>query len=181
MPHRRPAVLLSLGVAAVLAVPAAPAGAAVSEAQRARAVEWAMTQVGHREKGHTNRSARIDRWTRAMGLRVPPARPWCGSFVHEAFRRAGVNLSARLIDPHRSYFDAKAGRRGLKAIPVKSVRRGDLLFYKIRPGLKASHLAIVRARNGDGTVKTVEGNVSHAVRALDRGLEHPVLAARVVG
>jgi cell wall-associated NlpC family hydrolase len=116
-----------------------------------------------------------------MGLKVPPCRVWCGAFVHEAFLQAGIRLSPRLIDPNRSFGDAVAHRRGLRAIPVRSVRRGDLLFYRIRPGLRASHLAIVRDSPTKGYVHTVEGNTSNAVRLNVRGLDVPVLAARVVG
>lgn len=187
MTRQRPRLRLRLAapvaVLAAVAVPGPPAASAADDLDAARdtAVKWAMTQVGHREKGTSNRSARIDRWTRAMGLRVPPARPWCGSFVHEAFRQGGVDLSARLIDPHRSFQDARAGRRGLKAITVEDVRRGDLLFFRIRPGLLASHLAIVRDRPSDGRIPTVEGNVGHHTRALTRGVGVPVLAARVTG
>ena len=175
-------VSVALCAVALLTVPTTAQGAGPSLDQaRDQAVRWAMTQVGHRERGTTNRSARIDRWTRGMGLRVPPARPWCGSFVHEAYRRAGIDLSARLIDPDRSYADAVSGRRGLRAIPIGSVRRGDLLFFAFRPGLKASHFALVRDTPSGGRVRTVEGNVSHAVRARVRGLAYPVLAARVAG
>ena len=28
-----------------------------------------------------------------MVLQVPPCRVWCGAFVHQAFRQAGVRLS----------------------------------------------------------------------------------------
>jgi cell wall-associated NlpC family hydrolase len=116
-----------------------------------------------------------------MGLRVPPCRVWCGAFVHQAFLRAGVRLSKRLIDPDRSYRDAKAHRRHLRAIPIRSVRRGDLLFFAFRQGLLASHFAIVRSRPRNGSVATVEGNVSNASRLEVRGLAYPVLAARVTG
>jgi cell wall-associated NlpC family hydrolase len=116
-----------------------------------------------------------------MGLRVPPCRPWCGAFVHAAFRQAGIQLSARLIDPHRSYQDAVAGRRGLKRIPVKSVRRGDLLFMALQPGKLASHLAIARGAPVKGKMATVEGNVDHRVSLEKRSLRFFVLAARVVG
>lgn len=173
-----------LAAVTALVVPgAAPGGTPVRglPAARERAVDWAVSQAGHRERGTTNCSARIIRWERAMGLRVPPCREWCGAIVHEAFRRGGIDLSARLIDPHRSYRDAVAGRRGLRRIPIGSVRRGDLLFYRIRPRLLASHLAIVRSRPRNGRVLTVEGNVSHAVRLQQRRLDVPVLAARVVG
>ena len=159
------------------ALPQAAHGATAK--QRDRAVTWALKQTGHHELGTSNRSAKIDRWTRGMGLSVPPARPWCGSFVHAAFKKAGVNLSARLIDPDRSYADAKAHRRGLRAIPIAKVRRGDLLFFAFRAGLKASHLAIARGRASGGSFSTIEGNVSHAVRQERRGTQYPVLAARV--
>ncbi|MBA3327489.1 MAG: hypothetical protein H0T43_04220 [Solirubrobacterales bacterium] len=154
-------------------------GASSGDAARSRAVAWGIEQAGTRERGTTNCSTRIDRWARDMGLRVPPCRPWCGAFVHQAFLRAGVRLSARLIDPHRSYGDAVAGRRGLRRIPRSQVRPGDLLFFAFRPRLKASHLSIVTSHPRNGQVSTVEGNVSHVVRRARRGLRFAVLAARV--
>jgi len=54
-------------------------------------------------------------------------------------------------------------------------------FSAFRPGLLASHFAIVRSRPRGGRVATVEGNVSNAVRLERRGLQYPVLAARVMG
>ena len=146
---------------------------------RDRAVRWAIAHAGLHERGSTNRSPQIDRWERAMGIRI--GQPWCGAFVHQAFLRAGVRLSARLIDPDRSYRDAQANRRGLRAISIRSVRRGDLLFFAFRQGLLASHFAIVRSRPRNGRVATVEGNVSNASRLEVRGLAYPVLAARVTG
>ena len=113
---------------------------------RARAVAWAVSQEGHAERRTTNCSSRITRWQRQMGIDAPPCEPWCGAYVHQAFLRGGVRLSKRIIDPHRSYADAVAGRRGLQRIPMSAVRKGDLLFFRIRRGLRASHLAIVRER-----------------------------------
>ena len=170
-------LLLPLALTAVLITPAA--APAATEAQRARAVSWAVSQTGHRENGTTNRSARIDRWERAMGLKL--GRPWCGALVHQAFLRAGVRLSARLIDPHRSYLDARAGRRGLKAIETSQVRKGDLLFFKFRSGVLASHLAIARDRARAGRIPTIEGNVSHTTKQESRATRYVVLAARVTG
>jgi hypothetical protein len=158
-----------------------PGAAARAASVQDGAARWAVAQAGTHELGTSNCSARIDRWERDMGLRVPPCRPWCGAFVHQAFLRAGVRLSARLIDPDRSYRDAVAGRRGLRRIAIGSVHRGDILFYAIRPGLLASHLAIVTRRMGGGRVRTVEGNRAHAVRVQTRALDVPVLAARVTG
>src|SRR3954451_19426645 len=169
---------LVLGLFAAAALPVSASARDMGKV-RDRAVRWAIAHAGLHERGSTNRSPQIDRWERAMGIRI--GQPWCGAFVHQAFLRAGVRLSARLIDPDRSYRDAQAGRRGLRAIPIRSVRRGDLLFFAFRPGLLASHLAIVRARPHNGRVATVEGNVSNAVRLEVRGLQYPVLAARVTG
>jgi hypothetical protein len=114
-----------------------------------------------------------------MGLKVPPCRVWCGAFVHQAYLRAGVKLSSRLIDPHRSYQDAIAGRRHLRQIAVSAIRPGDIVFYKFRDGVDASHLAIARSRPKTGKLDTVEGNTSHAVRLETRGTQYIVLAARV--
>ncbi len=170
--------LLVLGAAAVPAIE--PAGAAGTSAAREAAVDWAVSQVGTTERGTSNCSPKIDRWERDMGLKVPPCRVWCGAFVHQAFLKAGVRLSSRLIDPDRSFGDAAAGTRGLKRIELSQIRRGDLVFYAFRRDLRASHLAIARGRPHDGALETVEGNTSNAVRLERRGLQYAVLAARVV-
>jgi hypothetical protein len=171
---------LTLALAATLAalLPSAHAAAATS-ATRESAVTWAISQVGTREIGTSNCSRKINGWERAMGLKVPPCRVWCGAFVHQAFLQAGVQLSARLIDPHRSYLDAVAGRRGLQRIAPSQIGRGDIVFYKFRPGVLASHMAIARGRPRDGKLDTVEGNVSNAARVESRGVKYIVLAARV--
>ena len=145
-------------------------------------VGWAERQAGLHEDGTSNCSKAINRWTRAMGLRVPPCRPWCGTFVHQAALRGGTRLSRRLIDPDRVYDDIVHGRRGLRRIRAGSVRRGDLVLFKFRPGVRASHIEIVRGRPGsDGRVPVVGGNVSHRVELNRRGLQYVVIAARVVG
>ena len=160
---------------------APPAAASAQDMGRVRdlAVRWAVAHAGLHERGSTNRSPQIDRWERDMGIRI--GQPWCGAFVHQAFLHAGLRLSARLIDPDRSYRDAQAHRRQLRAIAIRSVRRGDLLFFAFRPGLLASHFAIVRGRPRNDRVATVEGNVSNASRLEVRGIAYPVLAARVTG
>jgi len=156
-------------------------GVSGSSSVRSKATGWAEKQNGMAEAGTSNCGPKIDRWQRDMGLEVPPCRVWCGAFVHQAFRRAGVQLSSRLIDPHRSYQDAAANRRGLRAIPIGKIARGDIVFYKFREGLLASHMAIARGRPSGGKLDTVEGNTSHAVRLERRGTKYIVLAARVTG
>jgi hypothetical protein len=154
--------------------PAAPAAAAPD-------VGWAERQAGLHEDGTSNCSTEINRWTRAMGLRVPPCRPWCGAFVHQAVLRGGVKLSPRLIDPDRTYDDIRLGRRHLRQIRVTSIRRGDIVLFRFREGVRASHIELVRGRPGsDGRVDLVGGNVSHRVELNRRSLKYVVMAARVV-
>lgn len=169
-------LLATAGAAAGVAP--APAHAA-TDAERRAAISWAVRQAGLHEIGTTNCSPQIDRWTRGMGLHARPCRPWCGTFVHEAYRQAGVRLSARLVDPDRTYADVIAGRRGLRAIPRSSVRPGDLLLFHFHGNVRASHIALVRTRPRRGVVRTVEGNISHAVHLKRRGVRYAVLAARV--
>lgn len=179
--HRRLAVLLAVIGCVLLGVLIPTAGGATDAGTsvRAAALSWAVAQVGTKERGTTNCSPTIDRWQRGMGLKVPPCRVWCGAFVHHAYKRAGINLSSRLIDPHRSYADAVAGRRHLRRISVSSIRPGDIVFYKFRQGMRASHLALARSKPKGGKLDTVEGNTSNAVRLQTRGTKYIVLAARV--
>jgi cell wall-associated NlpC family hydrolase len=172
----------TLGLVLLLAALLSPAGTAgaASGDFRAKAVSWALDHIGHREVGTSNCSKQITRWERDMGLNAPPCRPWCGAFVHQAFLQAGVRLSARLIDPDRSYGDAVAGVRHLRRIDPEDVRRGDLLFFAFRKGLRASHIAIARDRPWGGRVATAEGNVSNESVRESRALRYVVLAARVV-
>jgi hypothetical protein len=149
---------------------------------RARAVAWARSQRGMHEVGTTNCSPAIDRWEEHMSLAVPaapPCRPWCGAFVHEAFYRAGIDLSPRLIDPNQTYWDATQHRNGLRPIPKTHVVAGDIVFFELDPGVQASHEEIVLGRPRDGEVPTAGGNVGHHAVVTHRGLRYVVLAARV--
>jgi len=180
--RRRPAVIAMFAVCATALVTMVPSAGGATDVRASvgqRAVAWAVDHVGIREIGKTNCSPVIDRWERDMGLKLPPCRVWCGAFVHQAYLRAGVRLSKRLIDPHRSYADAVAGRRHLRKIAVSAIRPGDIVFYKFRNGVRASHLALARARPENGKLDTVEGNVGNASTLETRGTKYIVLAARV--
>ena len=158
-------------------------GAAGSAQVRERAAAWGVAQNGLHEVGTSNCGPQINRWQRQMGLKVPPCRVWCGAFVHQAFRQAGVQLSHRLIDPHLLL--RRRDRRAQRPAQdrVGDIQRGDIVFYNFREdeGLKASHLAIARDRPRGSKLATAEGNTSHAVRLEVRSLKYIVLAARVTG
>jgi hypothetical protein len=183
MPGRIAAVTFAV-IAGSFVIAGTTAGGATGSAEvRERAAAWGVGQNGLHEVGTSNCGPQINRWEREMGFKVPPCRVWCGAFVHQAFRQAGVQLSSRLIDPHKSYYDAVAGRKGLRKIAESAIQRGDIVFYNFRAaeGLKASHLAIARDRPRGSKLATVEGNTSHAVRLEVRSTKYIVLAARVTG
>ena len=171
--------LAACAAAVAALVPNAGSAADARSSVRSEALSWALEQVGLRERGTTTCGPAIDRWQRDMGLRVPPCRVWCGAFVHQAYLRAGVKLSRRLIDPDRAVRDAARGKRRLRRIAISAIRPGDIVFYKFRARVRASHLALARSRPRNGKLDTVEGNTSHAVRLETRGTRYIVLAARV--
>ena len=118
-----------------------------------------------------------------MGLRVPPCRVWCGAFVHQAFRQAGVQLSARLIDPHRSFYDAR--RRPQRPAQHPDQRRSSAATSSSTTSatdMKASHLAIARGRPSGKHAR--HGRGQHEPRRAPRdaaACSYIVLAARVTG
>lgn len=183
----RPAGARAFCVAAALVVlaaapaHAAPPGAATLEA--GRAVRWALTQVGVREVGNTNCGRTVVRWQRRAGWSVPPCHEWCGAFVHEAFLQAGVDLPSSFLYPEDVLDDARAGRRGLRAVPVRQVRRGDLVIFRWgNSASRADHFGIVthRHRPGDAFVRTVDGNSGNAVVTGRRSLRYAVTGVRIV-
>jgi hypothetical protein len=147
----------------------------------ARAIRWARAENGFHEIGTTNCAPAISRWMRHSGLAPESGicRPWCGTFVHEAFYQGGFRMSARLIDPNESYWDAMQGRNGLRRIPKSAVKAGDIVFFALDPGVQASHEALVLGPPVGGKVPTAEGNVGHHAVLTHRGLPYIVLAARV--
>jgi cell wall-associated NlpC family hydrolase len=178
------AALAALVPPAVVAAPAggAPApGAATPQAESA--VRWALSQVGVRERGESNCGGTVERWQRRAGWRVPPCHKWCGAFVHEAFLQAGLDLPSSFLRPEDVLDDARAHRRGLRAIPIRQVRRGDLVIYRWgTTPQRADHFGIATRRLAPGAtmVRTVDGNSGNAVNVSWRSLRYVVTAVRVV-
>jgi hypothetical protein len=179
--------VLAIGLALCVLVPASPAaaagppaGAATPEAERA--VRWALRQVGVRELGTSNCGRLVVRWQRRAGWRVPPCHEWCGAFVHEAWLQAGINLRSSFLNPEDVLDDANSRRNGMRAIPVRQVRRGDLVIYRWGDReTRADHFGIVthRYRPGEWFVRTVDGNSGNAVERGRRSLIYAVTGVRV--
>jgi cell wall-associated NlpC family hydrolase len=172
-------VLLAAGAAPAVGAPAP--GAATPQAESA--VRWALAQVGVRERGNSNCGGTVERWQRRAGWRVPPCWEWCGAFVHEAFLQAGLDLPSSFLRPEDVLDDARARRRGLRAIPIRQARRGDLVIFRwgTNPE-RANHFGIATRRLAPGAtmVRTVDGNSANAVKVSWRRLRYVVTAVRVV-
>ena len=176
------ALLVAFAALPAATAPAAtppPAPSPVAE----RAVRWGLSQVGVRELGNTNCGRTVERWQRRTGWRVPPCWEWCGAFVHEAFLQAGLNLGGRWRNPEHALDNARAHRHGLWAIPVRSVRRGDLVIFRWGDtDSRADHFGIVthRYRRGDWFVRTVDGNSGNMVQTGRRSLIYAVTGVRTI-
>ena len=177
---RRLAGALLAALAVVAAAPSVAIAPAATVSQKERAVRWAFAQVGVTEIGDTECGPKITLWQQRAGWRVPPCRPWCGAFVHEAFLQAGINLRSAFLNPERVLDDARAGRNGLRAIPVRQVRRGDLVLYAWGTGKRADHFGIVTRPYRAGQVSAVEGNAGQAVRYETRAVQLAVTGVRVL-
>jgi hypothetical protein len=178
------ALLLSLCFALLSAAPAGSVAPGAATPRAERAVRWALRQVGVHERGSSNCGTKVVAWQRRAGWRVPPCHKWCGAFVHEAWLQAGVDLHSAFLDPANVLDDARAGRNGLRAIPVRQVRRGDLVIFRWGDWpTRADHFGIVtrRYRPGDDYVNTVDGNSGNAVVRGRRSLVYAVTGVRVGG
>lgn len=133
-------------------------GRSAARRRALRATSWALRQVGTRES-----EPEVARWSRHAGYSGVPA--WCRVFVHEAWRRAGVDLDNGVgwTNNIRAWADAETHR--LRAIPLRKARRGDLVLMDW-PGVGDAddHVAILRRRCRPGRpVLAVSGNSSDRV------------------
>lgn len=133
---------------------------------RIRALTLAGNKVGVKEVP-PNRGALIDAWNALAG--APTGSPWCASFVHAMFKKAGLDL------PGGASVEAILTAAKAKGWVVKRPLRGDLACFDFNEGDKygpfGDHIGFVERvlalRWGNGTftgwVATVEGNTSSGV------------------
>ena len=138
-----------------------------------QALAWAVKQVGVREVGTSNCSPVIDRWERDDG----PAAAALPRLVRSV-RAPGLPARGRaaLAAPDRPA-PLRRRRRRRPAPPAQDRDRrtsapGDIVFYKFRSGVRASHLALARgaaegrhARHGRGQRRQRRAPASRAARS----------------
>jgi hypothetical protein len=94
--------------------------------------------------------------------------PWCGAFVNWVAKKSKVRIPNCLFTPA----GANAFKKADRWYPVKTAKpiMGDLAFFDFpADGIdRISHVGIVIADNGDGTILTVEGNTSPDIKGDQR-------------
>ena len=119
----------------------------------ARLIEVATAEVGTVE-GPKDNETKYGKFTKA------DFQPWCGSFVNWCGNEAGVKIPNTVYTPGgaQAFKKANAWIDGDLADPEP----GDIAYFDFpSDGVdRISHVAIVVADNGDGTVWCVEGNTS---------------------
>ena len=104
----------------------------------------------------------IDDWCRMVHLQPgSAASPWCGAFVNACLVQAGLPSRDWLRYTPSIVNKAKAGEEGWSWHTRPRV--GDLVLFNWPGGDFVDHVGIVVQLNGDGSVKTVEGNFQNRV------------------
>lgn len=122
------------------------------------AVAWCRRQLGTTEHPPgSNWGEPVEDWIRFTGYTGPV--PWCGCFAAFAVVKIGgaaIPAVQRLGYHGFIIDDARAGRNGLRAVPVEEARPGDLVAYDF------AHIGVIVGRTEAGAVHTIEGNTSPA-------------------
>ena len=104
----------------------------------------------------------IDDWCRMVHLQPgSAASPWCGAFVNACLVQAGLPSRDWLRYTPSIVNKAKAGEEGWSWHTRPRV--GDLVLFNWPGGDFVDHVGIAVQLNGDGSVKTVEGNFQNRV------------------
>ena len=135
----------------------------------ARMVALAQQELGVSESGGTNESPRIREYRSATAGAEGTPGPWCAYFVSWLAQQSGApvgaggngtgyvpTLEAWGKQEHR-YFDHGA----------QTPQPGDIVIFDWAGDGVADHTGIVEKVDTDGTVHTIEGNSSNAVKRRD--------------
>jgi hypothetical protein len=119
----------------------------------AKLIEVATAEIGTVE-GPKDNETKYGKFTKA------DFQPWCGSFVNWCCNESGVKIPNTVYTPGGAAAFKKAGQwiDGDVADPDA----GDIAYFDFpSDGVdRISHVGIVVADNGDGTVWCIEGNTS---------------------
>lgn len=120
-----------------------------------RAVAWADSQVGVREKGR-NRGADVEAYQEVAGLSRSGGFAWCACFVYWCLLKSGVRLNA-LPEPGRcaavrNWVHWAKGMGRIRSQPA----RGRLFFWL--DANYSGHIGFCLGSSVLGVFRTIEGN-----------------------
>lgn len=119
----------------------------------AEAVRWALSKVGTKEIGTSNRGPEIDQWQQYFGIL---GEPWCGCFAGYAVKKIGeAKVTSWLPYGPSIINDARSNANGLTLVSPENAKPGDLVVY-----WNGEHIGLIRELSKNGYVITVEGNTS---------------------
>lgn len=124
------------------------------------ALKWALAQAGTTESPYgSNRGPKVSEWQRVFGM---DGQPWCGAFVGNALKQAGVAVTNRIVYCPYIVQDGSAGTNGMeKLVPVAQAKAGDLIVFDWDRNGVYDHVGMLRKDyDGSGVLYTVEGNTS---------------------
>lgn len=124
-----------------------------------RAVEYARKHIGvHENPPDSNGGGLIDTWEQFWGLGHVF---WCGCFAGYCVKHEGGAKVDTWIPYSGSIdADARAGVRGLHAVPPSEARAGDLVTFEFEGGPPSDHVGLIVGPSENGMVHTIEGNTS---------------------
>lgn len=126
-------------------------------------VDVAISQIGYTESG--NNRTKYGQYTGTNGL------AWCQAFVSWCANQAGISTSIVPKTASTTTGMEWFKSRGLfKYKGSYTPKRGDIIYFKTG----ASHVGIVEYSSG-GTVYTIEGNSSNAVRRRNYALTYKTI------
>jgi len=130
-----------------------------------KAVGWALSKVGTREC-----QGEQPGWVQANGFSACSTN-WCGIFVREAYRAAGVDLGS-IAYTEDIYNYAKARKRRMSEVPVAQITKGDLvlMYTYYNAGRRVTHVGMATGPVANGSIPTVEGNISDKVVTRSRSI-----------
>jgi predicted chitinase len=106
----------------------------------------------------TNGGPFIDDWERAVGIQ---GQPWCGAFANACLVRGGLPSRSWIRYTPSIVRNAKAGLEGWSWHGTPKI--GDLVLFNWPGGDFVDHVGVVIETHPDGSIKTVEGNMSNRV------------------
>jgi CHAP domain len=135
-------------------VPPAEVGeaqAAARAARRDKVLQVARSQIGYRER--PNNRTKYGRWYKMN------RQPWCAMFVSWVAAKSGAGKAI----PRFAYCPSGAAWFRKRRRWGRQPRKGAIVFFKLNSSV-INHVGIVEAVHNGGSIVTIEGNTSDAVR-----------------